>query len=545
MDFRKPHPPSILTARRLGRVDDGPNASYGERRDQWSNSAAEVASAAPSNPVATPDLPDYLIPRLKMRFQDVEKAREFYNRYTRHAGFGIRKTGGNDNHKYFVCTFQGKYTTSISEANRKRNKTSQRTGCNARRRVKVQEDNTCVAVDIEYNHNHQLMQTDGMLVFLHSHKNYDPTILEYVKLLQYHDVKHTTIMSMLSENEDGSYFLSMTGRDLLNQKAMNARKDDLDDVLKLVSFFKDMKAINDEFFYDIQVDKDKSIKNIFWSNASCRGAYQDFGDCSTIFAVALIRDEDAKSFKWLFDTFVRCMNNKHPTCIPTDQCPSMAKAIPQSFPNTVHRLCRWHILEKYKEYLALQYKMYKTFKEEFTAILNWLLMPTEFETAWAELVHKYNLENDQMMMQLWSDRKMWISAYYKNIFCARMTCTQRSKSMNHVLKRGFVKGTQNLHKFARRVNACIQTRMQKENEKTMTSMTNPVTKTTYGYEEDMAIKYTRVVADPENETYECECKLWIHTGLFCLHIMTILDHLKPGKFLDKYILKWYTKTAKS
>ena len=84
-------------------------------------------------------------------------------------------------------------------------------------RVKVQEDNTCVAVDIEYNHNHKLMQTDDMLVFLHSHKNYDPTILEYVKLLQYHDVKHTTIMSMLSENEDGSYFLSITGRDLLNQ----------------------------------------------------------------------------------------------------------------------------------------------------------------------------------------------------------------------------------------------------------------------------------------------------------------------------------------
>ena len=36
---------------------------------------------------------------------------------------------------------------------------------------------------------------------------------------------------------------------------------------------------------------------------------------STIFVVSLIRDEDAKSFKWLFDTFVWCMNNKHPTCI--------------------------------------------------------------------------------------------------------------------------------------------------------------------------------------------------------------------------------------
>ena len=40
---------------------------------------------------------------------------------------------------------------------------------------------------------------------------------------------------------------------------------------------------------------------------------------STIFVVSLIRDEDANSFKWLFDIFVRCMNNKHPTCILTGE----------------------------------------------------------------------------------------------------------------------------------------------------------------------------------------------------------------------------------
>ena len=57
-----------------------------------------------------------------MRFKDVEKAREFYNRYARHAGFGIRKTGGND--KYFVCAFQGVHTSSVSEPNRKQNKTA-------------------------------------------------------------------------------------------------------------------------------------------------------------------------------------------------------------------------------------------------------------------------------------------------------------------------------------------------------------------------------------------------------------------------------------
>ena len=41
---------------------------------------------------------------------------------------------------------------------------------------------------------------------------------------------------------------------------MNARKDDLDDVLKLVSFFKDMKAINDEFSMIYKQTTTKQLK---------------------------------------------------------------------------------------------------------------------------------------------------------------------------------------------------------------------------------------------------------------------------------------------
>lgn len=125
---------------------------------------------------------------------------------------------------------------------------------------------------------------------------------------------------------------------------MNSKEDDCDDVQKLLSFFGEMKAVNPEFFFDFQIDGSDRIKNIFWANASCRGAYQDFGDCmtfdttyktnqykmplgvfvgvnnhlqSTIFACALVRDESEESFVWLFETFLRCMNNKHPTIILT------------------------------------------------------------------------------------------------------------------------------------------------------------------------------------------------------------------------------------
>jgi hypothetical protein len=105
-----------------------------------------------------------------------------------------------------------------------------------------------------------------------------------------------------------------------------------------------MKEQNENFFSDYQIDEEKRIKNIFWSNASCRAAYADFGDCitfdttyrsnkyhlplavfvgvnnhlqSTIFGVALMGDESIDSFKWVFSTFLNCMGGKQPICILT------------------------------------------------------------------------------------------------------------------------------------------------------------------------------------------------------------------------------------
>lgn len=112
----------------------------------------------------------------------------------------------------------------------------------------------------------------------------------------------------------------------------------------MIAFFAEMKAANEKFFFDIQIDDSNTVKNIFWSNASCRGSYEDFGDCvtfdttyktneykmplgvfvgvnhhlqSTIFACALVRDESKESFDWLFRTFLKCMKGKQPSIILT------------------------------------------------------------------------------------------------------------------------------------------------------------------------------------------------------------------------------------
>src|SRR3954465_14145843 len=53
------------------------------------------------------------------------------------------------------------------------------------------------------------------------------------------------------------------------------------------------------------------------------------------------------------------------------------------------------------------------------------------------------------------------------VFCARMTSTQRSGSMNRILKRNFVRERHDLHIFSSQVDRCIQTRKGIENAETM------------------------------------------------------------------------------
>src|SRR4051812_25846655 len=103
----------------------------------------------------------------------------------------------------------------------------------------------------------------------------------------------------------------------------------------------------------------------------------------------------------------------------------MAAVIKITIIGTLHKLCHWHILKKYKDHLSLLYKAYETFKYELTSVLNHPLMPLEFERAWRDLMGKY-------------DREECISAYYKEVFCARITSTQRNETMN-ILKRNFVR----------------------------------------------------------------------------------------------------------
>jgi hypothetical protein len=51
----------------------------------------------------------------------------------------------------------------------------------------------------------------------------------------------------------------------------------------------------------------------------------------------------------------------------------------------------------------------------------------------------------------------------------------------------------------------------------------------------------KVLADKEEGRFECECKLWEHTGLFCHHVIAVFEHLRLDKIPPRYILQRYMK----
>ena len=168
-------------------------------------------------PPQRPDLPAYLLPRIGMRFRTFDEGKDFYNRYASHAGFGVKTGQTSGYNKYVQCTREGEHTSQVADEDRKRFTTTKRCKCRAAIRLKQKPDKTWVLKDIEFEHTHRMILTPSMLVFLHSHKNLDPAMLEYVKFLQFTNTKHTNIMAILAGSVGGTQFMGCHGRDLINE----------------------------------------------------------------------------------------------------------------------------------------------------------------------------------------------------------------------------------------------------------------------------------------------------------------------------------------
>jgi hypothetical protein len=135
----------------------------------------------------------------------------------------------------------------------------------------------------------------------------------------------------------------------------------------------------------------------------------------------------------------------------------MAAAIKSVFTKTIHRLCRWHMMKKYKEEVRKLYKVHERLKEKLHIVINHPLTPEEFDAAWNALVDEYGIHENVAIDGLWKQRELWIPAYFKKYYCGRMTSTQRSESVNKMVKdSGFTTYMTSLNTFVRKLLQVIQ-----------------------------------------------------------------------------------------
>lgn len=152
-----------------------------------------------------------------------------------------------------------------------------------------------------------------------------------------------------------------------------------------------------------------------------------------------------------------------------DEDQAMANAIKFVYPRTAHRLCRWHVLKKYKDQLNILYASRQGLKEWMLSVINHPLTPKEFEQAWDEMLTTYDLHGNVTLAALYENRRDWIAPYFKDIYCGKMTSTQRSESMNRLVKINFVDHTTALHRFARQMYRVLQDRKHAESKLTHAS----------------------------------------------------------------------------
>ncbi|KAF2927671.1 hypothetical protein DAI22_06g222300 [Oryza sativa Japonica Group] len=466
-------------------------------------------------------------------------------------------------------------------------------------------------------HNHEMKRDLQHTKHFRSHNFIDEGTKRNIKEMVDNGMTPTAMYGLLSGMHGGPSLTPFTRR-AVTRMAYAIRRDECsNDVQKTLNFFREMQCRSKNFFYTIQIDGASRIKNIFWCHSLSRLSFDHFGDAITfdttyqtnrynmpfgifvgvnnhfqtaIFGCALLREETIEAFKWLFQTFTDAMHGKRPAAILTDNCHQMEVAIKAVWPETIHRVCKWHVLKNAKENLGNIYSKRSSFKQEFHRVLNEPQTEAEFEKAWSDLMEQYNLESSVYLRRMWDMKKKWAPDYFREFFYARMSTTQRSESMNHVLKK-YVKPSSSLHGFAKRYENFYNDRIEAEdaeehdtyNEKVSTLTSSPIEKHasrvyTRGafsrFKEQFKLSFSfmvyhtsdqhvlqlvhigddtlqswgskefKVQVDLTEQDLSCGCKLFEHLGIICSHIIRVMVQYGFTEIPKKYILKRWTKDAR-
>ncbi|KAK3219163.1 hypothetical protein Dsin_013133 [Dipteronia sinensis] len=234
-----------------------------------------------------------------------------------------------------------------------------------------------------------------------------------------------------------------TKKDLQN-RFDSIRRDELQtsDANYVISYLTVKAVMDPEFFFDYTLDEDDRFGSLFWADSTSRSDYGYFGDVlafiatyktnvyqrplvmligvnhhnsTAIFGFGLLGDETIETYTWLLRTFLVSMHGKMPQSVVTDGDRAMHKAIKIVMPESVRRLCCWHLERSVQTNIQDG-----NFTRAFCSCMLNFMTAEEFDLRWINMVDNFGLNNNEWVYGMYSKRKQWAETFLRDNFFGGM-----------------------------------------------------------------------------------------------------------------------------
>ncbi|XP_022007793.1 protein FAR1-RELATED SEQUENCE 5-like [Helianthus annuus] len=219
------------------------------------------------------------------------------------------------------------------------------------------------------------------------------------------------------------------------------------------------KEFMTNFSMEYLTTADGVLRALFWADGDTKRNFHMFGDVVSFDATylhnkynmmfvpftgvdnhyrnvtlgaAIIGNETAETYSCLLNAFRQAFG-RAPPVIVTDQDPAIRKAIQDTWPESRHWLCMWHIMDKLTTKVGANLCNSTDFKKRLCDIV-WTdaLLPEQFETEWGIILADFDLVNHEWLQSIYQIRDTWIPAYYRDEHMSGlMRTSSRSESENH------------------------------------------------------------------------------------------------------------------
>ncbi|XP_075478992.1 protein FAR1-RELATED SEQUENCE 5-like [Primulina tabacum] len=279
----------------------------------------------------------------------------------------------------------------------------------------------------EYNHSLHLQKTVHMLS---SQRKITEVQAYEIDLAEDVGLKKKSNFQLMSKHAGGIDGLGYTMLDAKNYiRSKRQRSMVYGEVGCLMRYFQQQLSKNPSFYHANQMDVEEQITNVFWADARMLIDYEYFGDVvsvdttyctnrayrplaifsgfnqhrgAVIFGAALLYDETASSFKWLFETFLEAHKQKKPLTIFIDQDQAIAKALLEVMPEVFHGFCTWHLMQNGIKHLGNLMKDGSHFLTDFKICMYGIDDETRFEEAWSILLEQYNIQENTWLQSTYN-----------------------------------------------------------------------------------------------------------------------------------------------